>query len=40
MQILVDLKKKQQGRAYSGLQVSSAWGLDRKMKKRLILQET
>ena len=31
---------KQQERAYSGIQVSPAWRLDRKMRRRLILQET
>ena len=28
-----------QGPAYSGIQVSPAWGLDREMRRRLILQE-
>ena len=29
-----------QERAYSGIQVSPAWRLDREMRRRLILQET
>ena len=37
---ILSAKLEQQERAYSGLQVSPAWRLDREMRRRLILQET